>query len=206
MNASREENVSKMFAAAVANLILTIALFIVVSAIIQYLAVDFLPRFGIDILPYKIYVDISVSLLFGYLIVQRFSTVVYWSLRARYAHSIAASVKSIIRIIGIGVMVSVISGALTNPTAGVALGGFIGMVVGFASQNVLSQVLSGLFVLIARPIAIGEVVELGGVKGIVEDVSTLFTWIRADDGRLILIPNNTVIGQRIVKYQQQKPS
>ncbi|MEM1559687.1 MAG: mechanosensitive ion channel [Candidatus Bathyarchaeia archaeon] len=203
MSASREENVSKMFATAVAKLILTIALFIIFSAIIQYLAVDFLPRFGIDISPYKIYVDIPVSLLFGYLIVQRFSTVIYWSLRAKYTHPVAASVKSIIRIIGIGVMVSVISGALTNPTAGVALGGFIGMVVGFASQNVLSQVLSGLFILIARPIAIGEVVELGGVKGVVEDVSTLFTWIRADDGRLILIPNNTVIGQRIVKYQQK---
>ena len=194
---------SRMLPKAVAKLIFVIALFIASSAIIHYITIDLLPKLNIDIASYKVYVDVSLSLLFGYLIVQRFSDAIYWSLRAKYTHSVAASVRSVIRILGIGVMVSVISGALTNPTAGVALGGFIGMVVGFASQNVLSQVLSGLFVLIARPISIGELVELGGVKGIVEDISTLFTCIRTDDGRLILIPNNTVIGQRIIKYPEK---
>ncbi|MEM2739365.1 MAG: mechanosensitive ion channel [Candidatus Bathyarchaeia archaeon] len=203
MSKVREEKPSRMSAIAIARLICVTASFIVSSVLIQFIAVDLLPRFNIEISAYKIYIDISLSLLFGYLIVHSFSSVVYWSLRTRYAHSVAASVRSIIRILGIGVMVSVISGALTNPTAGVALGGFIGMIVGFASQNVLSQVLAGLFVLIARPIAIGELVELGGVKGVVEDISTLFTWIRADDGRLILIPNNTVIGQRIIKYPEK---
>ncbi|MCS7113012.1 MAG: mechanosensitive ion channel [Nitrososphaerota archaeon] len=200
MSRVREEKPSRMSAIAIAKLICVITSFIVSSAIIQYIIVDLLPRLNVDISAYKIYIDISLSLLFGYLIVHSFSSVVYWSLRTRYTHPVAASVRSIIRILGVGVMVSVISGALTNPTAGVALGGFIGMVVGFASQNILSQVLAGLFVLISRPIAIGELVELGGAKGVVEDISTLFTWIRTDDGRLILIPNNAVIGQRIIKY------
>jgi hypothetical protein len=66
--------------------------------------------------------------------------------------------------------------------AGVALGGFIGLVVGFASQQVLGQAIAGLFILITRPLKIGDKVVLGGDEGIVEDVSTLFTAIVKPDG------------------------
>jgi small conductance mechanosensitive channel len=41
----------------------------------------------------------------------------------------------------------------------------------------LGQAIAGLFILITRPLKIGDKVVLGGDEGIVEDVSTLFTTI-----------------------------
>jgi len=46
--------------------------------------------------------------------------------------------------------------AIAGGAAGVALGGFIGMVIGFASQQVLGQAISGLFILISRPFKISD--------------------------------------------------
>jgi small-conductance mechanosensitive channel len=79
----------------------------------------------------------------------------------------------------------------------VALGGFIGMVIGFATQQVLGQAIAGLFVLLARPIRIGDYVNAAGETGVVEDIASLFTIIRKDDGSLALIPNNSLIGSKI---------
>ncbi|MEM2967589.1 MAG: mechanosensitive ion channel, partial [Candidatus Caldarchaeum sp.] len=87
----------------------------------------------------------------------------------------------------------------------VALGGFIGIVIGFASQQVLGQAVSGLFLLISRPFKVGDQVVLGGDEGVVEDVSTLFTVVRKNDGTKVLIPNNTIIGGKIyIKSGQQQ--
>jgi small conductance mechanosensitive channel len=96
-----------------------------------------------------------------------------------------------VKIIGVGALVAAIAGGVAGGAAGVALGGFIGLVVGFASQQVLGQAIAGLFILITRPLKIGDKVVLGGDEGIVEDVSTLFTTIVKPDGVKVLIPNNS---------------
>jgi small conductance mechanosensitive channel len=95
------------------------------------------------------------------------------------------------------------SGRCGGGAAGVALGGFIGLVVGFASQQVLGQAIAGLFILITRPLKIGDKVVLGGDEGIVEDVSTLFTTIVKPDGVKVLIPNNSILGAKI--YMKPSP-
>ncbi|MEM3317807.1 MAG: mechanosensitive ion channel, partial [Metallosphaera sp.] len=83
---------------------------------------------------------------------------------------------------------------------GVALGGFIGVVVGFASQQVLGQALSGLFLLLSRPFKIKDHVSITGDEGIVEDVTTLFTYLTKSDNTVAIIPSNLVIGNKIYLY------
>jgi small-conductance mechanosensitive channel len=50
---------------------------------------------------------------------------------------------------------AVIAGAVPGEPAAVALGGFIGIVFAFASQQVLGQTLAGLLILLARPFTTG---------------------------------------------------
>jgi small-conductance mechanosensitive channel len=88
--------------------------------------------------------------------------------------------------------------------AGVALGGFMGMVVGFASQQALGQAIAGLLLLIARPFKIGDNVVLAGEDGVVEDVSTLFTAIIKADNVRVPIPNNSIIGGKIYLKPKSK--
>jgi len=77
------------------------------------------------------------------------------------------------------------------------------MVVGFASQRIMSQILSGIMILLIRPFMIDDLVEIAGVKGVVEDVSLLFTTLRTDDNKLILLPNDNVLGSKVVKYPKK---
>ena len=71
------------------------------------------------------------------------------------------------------------------------------MVIGFAAQQTLSQALSGLFLLLIRPIKIGDKVTVAGETGVVEDISTMFTIVRREDGTRALIPNNSILGGKI---------
>ena len=152
---------------------------------------------------YKIYVDYGLILGFGYLIISSIARIIYWMIRAEYGRRAAATLRSTVKVLGLGALVAMVVGALSSPGAGLALGGFMGMVVGFASQKIMGQILSGMMILLIRPFMIDDLVEVAGVKGVVEDVSLLFTTLRTDDNKLILLPNNNVLGSKIVKYSRE---
>lgn len=59
----------------------------------------------------------------------------------------ATSIRSTIRILGIGVLLAGAATILTNPQAGLAIGGLLGVVVGLAAQQALSQAIAGLTIL-----------------------------------------------------------
>jgi small-conductance mechanosensitive channel len=152
---------------------------------------------------YVAYVNILLALGFGYLIVTAFSDVVYWSLSVGLPHSTASAFRSMVRIVGFGGLIAAIAGGVAGGAAGVALGGFLGLVVGQATQSTLGQAVSGLFLLFSRPFKIGDKVTLSSEDGTVDDVSILFTTIIRDDGNKVLLPNNSVAGNKIVIHPQQ---
>lgn len=77
-------------------------------------------------------------------------------------------------------------------------GGVTGIVVGFASQNIVSNLISGIFLMIERPIKIGQVVEVGDTAGMVENISIMSTVIKGHDGLYVRIPNAGVFTSKIV--------
>ncbi len=68
-------------------------------------------------------------------------------------------------------------------------GGIAGIVIGFASQSVVSNFVSGLFLLWERPIKIGDSIEVEGIYGVVEDIHVMSTIVRTFDGLYVRIPN-----------------
>lgn len=189
--------IAKKTSTTMVKIVFYIVLYVVIAAVVQWLFTSFLLQYGINIADYMAYVQILLAIAFGYLIVSGVATFFYWSMRAKYDHSTAAAIRNIVKIIGIGALVAAIAGGVAGGAAGVALGGFIGIVIGFASQQVLGQAVSGLFLLISRPFRIGDVVSLAGEDGIVDDVATLFTIVIKADGTKVLIPNNSIIGNKI---------
>jgi small-conductance mechanosensitive channel len=73
-----------------------------------------------------------------------------------------------------------------------------GIVLGFASQSIVSNLMSGLFIMAERPIKIGSQVEIDTVKGFVEDVGLMSTILRNYDGLYIRIPNEKVFTTNII--------
>ncbi|MCS7140505.1 MAG: mechanosensitive ion channel family protein [Candidatus Nezhaarchaeota archaeon] len=188
---------------AITKTVIYVILYVVSSALLQYIFTGLLPSLRIYIAEYAVYAQILLALAFGYLIVNGVASIFYWSMRTRYDHSTAAAIRNVVKIIGVGALVASIAGGVAGGAAGVALGGFLGMVVGFASQQVLGQAIAGLFLLIARPFKIGDHVVAAGEEGIVNDVATLFTRIVKSDGNEVLIPNTSIIGGKIYLKPKQ---
>ncbi|MCS7369252.1 MAG: mechanosensitive ion channel family protein [archaeon GBS-70-058] len=192
-----KSEIAKRASTSMIRVFLYVVIYVVTAAIIQWLFTSFLLNYGVNLTDYMMYVQILIAIAFGYIIVSGIARFFYWSIRVKYDHATAAAVRNIVKIIGIGALVAAISGGVAGGAAGVALGGFMGMVVGFASQQVLGQAISGLFILISRPFKIGDAVVVAGEDGIVDDVSTLFTVIIKSDGIKVLVPNNSIVGGKI---------
>ncbi|MEM3988504.1 MAG: mechanosensitive ion channel [Sulfolobales archaeon] len=197
MSASTQVSPVAESSKAITRTVVYVVLYVVVSAIVQYVFASLLPSFKIEIAEYSVYAQILIAVAFGYLIVTSIANVFYWLTRAKYDHPTAAAIRNVVRIVGIGALAAAIAGGVAGGVAGVALGGFLGIVIGFASQQVLGQAIAGLFLLIARPFKIGDKVVIAGEDGVVEDVATLFTVVNKADGVKVLIPNSAIIGGKI---------
>ncbi|KSW11538.1 mechanosensitive ion channel protein MscS [Pyrodictium occultum] len=83
-------------------------------------------------------------------------------------------------------------------------GGFAGLVVGLASQQAVSNLVSGIFLLIEQPLRIGDPVTVKDVSGVVVDINILSTRVRTWDGYIVRIPNSTVFNELITNYQRTR--
>ncbi|MEM0004310.1 MAG: mechanosensitive ion channel [Desulfurococcaceae archaeon] len=154
---------------------------------------------------YAVYVYIIVLLALGWMIVNAVAAMFYVMIKPRYGASTAAAIRSMVRILGLGALLAGIAGGVAGGAAGVALGGFIGLVIGFATQQVLGQAVAGLFILLARPFKVGDLVDVAGESEVrVRDISTLFTIVQRKDGFEVLVPSSMIIGQKIVIRERAK--
>lgn len=98
-------------------------------------------------------------------------------------------------------IVGVIFPILSIDTSGLLVaGGFVGIVIGFASQSIVGNFISGIFLMIERPIKIGDQVNIDSKLGFVEDIKIISTIIRTYDGLYIRLPNETVFTTSITNY------
>jgi small-conductance mechanosensitive channel len=81
-------------------------------------------------------------------------------------------------------------------------GGIAGLVIGFASQSVVSNLISGLFLMVERPIKIGDNIGVEGISGSVEDIRILSTIIKTYDGVYMRIPNTKLFTSNITNFVQ----
>ncbi len=79
----------------------------------------------------------------------------------------------------------------------VAMIGGIAFVVAFALQGTLSNLASGILILVYRPFDVDDVVEVAGVSGVVENMTLVTTSIRTFDNRAVVVPNNSIWGNVI---------
>jgi small conductance mechanosensitive channel len=75
--------------------------------------------------------------------------------------------------------------------------GAAGFVIGLALQGTLSNFASGLLILFYRPFDVGDVIDAGGVSGIVDSVSLVSTHVRTFDNKMMIVPNNDIWGGTI---------
>ncbi len=88
----------------------------------------------------------------------------------------------------------------------VVFGGAVGVGVGLGLQNVVSNFVAGLILLIEQPIRLGDRVETGKLLGDVVKISARSTWIRTNDNYIIIVPNNEFINNPVTNWTANDPN
>ncbi|MDN6280422.1 MAG: mechanosensitive ion channel family protein, partial [Psychroflexus sp.] len=103
----------------------------------------------------------------------------------------------------IGGLMMLIAFPSLKGVAQTALGGagVMTVIIGFASQEALSNVVGGLFIISFKPFKIGDIIELSDANmGTVSDITLRHTVIRNFDNQMIVIPNAIINKERLVNY------
>jgi len=85
-------------------------------------------------------------------------------------------------------------------TAFAVFSGAIGVGVGFGLQKVVSNLVSGVILLLDRSIKPGDVIEIEGTYGWIVDLNARYVSVSTRDGKEHLIPNEDLITQRVVNW------
>jgi len=77
--------------------------------------------------------------------------------------------------------------------------GIFAAIIGFASQEAFSNIISGIFIVIFKPFRVGDNIKIGELHhGTVEDITLRHTIINNFENRRIVIPNTVISGQTII--------
>ncbi len=90
-------------------------------------------------------------------------------------------------------------------TAFAFVGGALAVGVGFGSQHLVNNFISGLMLLIERPIRVGDVIEAGGGRGTVTRIGPRSVTLRTVENTEIIVPNSMLLEKNIVNATFSDP-
>lgn len=142
---------------------------------------------------------VALLIFFGALL---FSKVLALNVRRSLKEKVAREhLELIIKVFSYAIIIIAVIWALPHlgiePSGLMVAGGIVGLAIGFASQSIVGNLVSGLFLIMERPVKIGDTIEIGGIFGIVEDIRIISTTLRTFDGLYLRIPNETVFTSNI---------
>jgi small conductance mechanosensitive channel len=154
---------------------------------------------------YSTFLKVGVAATIGYFVINSIANVFY-KLSYDALKKNADIIRILIRIVGAILVISIIISYLSeDPIIAASIGTITGIVIGFASQNVIGNLISGLYLAITRPFRIGDTATVFGNTGIIFDIGLLYTRLRNDDGHVILAPNMSMVSTTIIIRHSDSP-
>ena len=111
--------------------------------------------------------------------------------------------KTLVRIVLWMLAIVIIAGTLGIPTASlVAVISIAGLALSLSVQNILANLFSGITLLITKPFAAGDLIDVGANTGVVKTVGLFYTVLDTLDNRVVSIPNSDVTAASVVNYSR----
>jgi small conductance mechanosensitive channel len=110
---------------------------------------------------------------------------------------VETAVKYTILTIG---LVSALDSVGVNTGALLASLGIVGVTIGFAARDSLSNFISGIIIFIDRPFVIGDLVEIEDKYGRVSEITLRSTRVVTADGRMLAVPNTEIVNKTVASY------
>ena len=85
-------------------------------------------------------------------------------------------------------------------TAFAFMGGALAIGIGFGTQTIIKNVISGIIILFERKIRVGDIVAIGGTTGYVTAVDLRASTVRSFDGIEALVPNSTFLENQVINW------
>jgi small conductance mechanosensitive channel len=109
------------------------------------------------------------------------------------ATTLGAVLASVVRMAILGVALLMVLGQLGLDLAPLIAGaGIAGVAIGFGAQSLVRDFLSGFFVIVEDQYGVGDVIDVGGTTGTVEELSMRITRLRSADGTVWFVPNGEI--------------
>lgn len=111
--------------------------------------------------------------------------------------AVGSMVKYLLLVVG---FVVILQTAGINLSSLTILLGALGVGIGFGLQNITNNFVSGLIILLERPVKVGDRIEVGDVAGDVVDISMRATTIITNDNISIIVPNSEFISGTVINW------
>jgi small conductance mechanosensitive channel len=128
----------------------------------------------------------------------------WWLMRRPLPPQAATRYKVLRRSITVTILVvGFFSALLVIPQVRAIAGGLLassavlGVIIGFASQRTLGNLVAGLLIAFSQPVRLGDRVSYAGEDGVVEEIGLTFTFIRTRDDARIVVPNEKLVSDTI---------
>ena len=136
----------------------------------------------------------------GYLVIEIIANTAFrLVITAQQSHQTANSLRSLIRILG-GIVVAaiVLSFLCQNAALTAAIGTLSALVIGFASQNFLGNMIAGMYLSLTRPFKIDDVITVFGNSGKVRDIGLLNCELLMSNGDIMRAPSSSLLTSPVI--------
>lgn len=98
------------------------------------------------------------------------------------------------------VVLAALSGAGIELNKFTVLTGALGVGLGFGLQNIVNNFVSGLILLVERPIHVGDTVDVGGLVGIVRRIGARSSTVVTFQGAEVIVPNSNLLSNQVINW------
>lgn len=143
------------------------------------------------------YIKIAEILIIGYFFVEIVSNLVF-RLTSAYFGDATHSIKIFIRIASAIVIAAIIISYLSkDPLVAASITTITGLVIGFASQSLIGNLIAGLYLASTRPFKVGDNITVFGNTGLIYEIGLLYSRLLSDTGDIIIASNNSLVSATI---------
>ncbi len=150
-------------------------------------------------------VNIAFTIILSVLSYYVLSKIISAALKEKFHKEIIDTLRSLFRIVIVGLAFISILGSLgINVTGLIAGASIFALAVGFAAQTIISNLISGLFLISERVITVGDVIQVENFAGRVVAIGFRTTQLQTIDQNIITIPNSTLTSYSIINMTSGK--
>jgi len=147
-----------------------------------------------------------VVLVIGYILIKIFVKILRKCLlRTKLDGTVIGFIKSTVKVVSFIILAIIVATILQIPTAPLLTAfGAVGLAVSFALKDSLTNMASGLIILLTKEFSLNDYVEIDNVSGIVKKIGLIHTTLNTIDNKRIYVPNGQITSTKMINYSAEE--